>query len=78
MPEECDYDNLKLKTPTESESSVIGHLNKQLASQGTKREVNAQALSEDQRETLQYICNVFLKYLETLYSLNTGKKQDQV
>ena len=28
VPEECDYDNLKLKTPTESESSVIGHLNK--------------------------------------------------
>ena len=25
-----------------------------------------------------YICNVFLKYLETLYSVDTGTKQDVV
>ena len=36
------------------------------------------AQDESNRETLQFICNVFLKYLETLYSLKTGKKQDQV
>lgn len=35
-------------------------------------------MHEDNRETMQYVCNVFLKYLETLYSINTGKKQDQV
>jgi len=35
-------------------------------------------MKDDGRETLQYVCNVYLKYLETLYSINTGKKQDQI
>ena len=41
-------------------------------------EKQMQVTDESVRETLVYLCNVFLKYLETLYSLNTGKKQEQI
>ena len=50
VPEELSSpDCLKLQKVSESDASVLGHLDKQIASQSTKREVKAQAqaLSED-------------------------------
>lgn len=63
------------KQESNTPDSVIDQINAQL--QGT---IQAQdGKYEDgsgQDEALIYICNVFLKYLETLYSIDTGKKQE--
>ena len=60
----------------ELDSSVLDNMHSQVASDSAKRSQEAASLQDDnrERESLIFIRNVFLKYLETLYSLKTGKK----
>ena len=72
---EFNPSNLKLKQSSPSELSVVENLTNQMGSGVQRKGANA-AQDDSSREILQFICNVFLKYLEMLYSLKTGKKQD--
>lgn len=72
---------LRLQSSSSSEAQVLDNLNMQISSSTAKRNKQAvvQAQQKDAQESLAFICNIFLKYLETLYALNHGSKnKDQV
>ena len=69
MPEKFNAESLNLKPESSSEVEVIQNLNNQLqdSAEQNNRKVLAEAREESNAEALVYICNVFMKYLETLY-----------
>ena len=80
-PEQFNLESLNLKQELSSEVEVIQNLNNQLQDDATQnsRKVPAEAREDSNAEALVYICNVYLKYLETLYQPpNSGKKQEQI
>ena len=69
MPEQFNAESLNLKPESSSEVEVIQNLNNQLQdnAEQNNRKVLAEAREDSNAEVLVYICNVFMKYLETLY-----------
>ena len=81
VPEQFNAESLNLKPESSSEVEVIQNLNNQLQdnAEQNNRKVLAEAREDSNAEVLVYICNVFMKYLETLYQPpNSGKKQEQI
>ena len=68
-PEQFNLESINLKQELSSEVEVIQNLNNQLQDDATQngRKVLAEAREDSNAEALVYICNVYLKYLETLY-----------
>lgn len=65
--------SIKQQESSGTADSILEQMNVQLQQATQAQEGKAQDGS-GRDETLVYICNVFLKYLETLYSIDTGKK----
>ena len=75
---QISVNSLKLKPQGSQDYSVLDHMQRQLVQDSNQRSNQEEGNSEDNSQSMVYTCNVFLKYLETLYSLTPRKKKDQV